>query len=49
MLLSSFLPTIPRPSSYVFDRDGNQVTRHLGFKVRNQEDYESLIVETLNK
>jgi len=40
---------IAMPSSYVFDRDGNQVTRHLGFKVRNQEDYESLIVETLNK
>lgn len=40
---------IAMPSSYIFDRDGNQVTRHLGFKVREQDEYEALLVETLNR
>ena len=40
---------IAMPSSYIFDRDGNQVTRHLGFKVRQQEEYEALLVETLKQ
>ena len=48
-VLARDFDVIAMPSSYVFDRDGNQVTRHLGFKVRNQADYESLIVETLQK
>ena len=38
---------IAMPSSYLFDRDGRQVARHLGFKVRNQDEYEALIVEAL--
>ncbi len=40
---------IAMPTSYVFDRSGNLVTRHLGFKVKRQEEYEALLVETLNK
>lgn len=40
---------VAMPSSYVFDRDGRQVARHLGFKVREQDDFEALLVETLNR
>jgi len=40
---------IAMPTSYIFDRNGDLVTRHLGFKVRRQEEYEALLVETLNK
>lgn len=40
---------IAMPTSYIFDRNGNLVTRHLGFKVKRQEEYEALLVETLNK
>ena len=40
---------VAMPTSYIFDRNGNLVTRHLGFKVRRQEEYEALLVETLNK
>lgn len=39
---------IAMPSTYVLDRDGNQVTRHLGFKVRQQDEYEAVLVEALN-
>ena len=38
---------IAMPSSYVIGRDGELVTRHLGFKVRNQDEYESILLETL--
>lgn len=37
------------PSSYIFDRKGDQVTRHLGFKVRQQDEYETLLMETLSQ
>lgn len=40
---------IAMPSSYVFDRDGKRVTRHLGFKVRRQDEYENILVEALRK
>lgn len=40
---------IAMPSSYVFDRQGNQVSRHLGFKVKDQDKYEALLVEMLNQ
>ncbi len=40
---------IAMPTSYIFDRNGDLVTRHLGFKVRRQEEYEALLAETLNK
>jgi cytochrome c biogenesis protein CcmG/thiol:disulfide interchange protein DsbE len=35
------------PSSYVIGRDGEIVARHLGFKVRNQDEYEALLVDAL--
>jgi thiol-disulfide isomerase/thioredoxin len=34
---------IAMPSSYVIDRKGEVVKRHLGFKVKRQDEYESLI------
>jgi len=40
---------IAMPTSYIFDRNGDLVTRHLGFKVRRQEEYEALLAETLIK
>jgi peroxiredoxin len=40
---------IAMPSSYVFDRNGSLVTRHLGFKVRRQDEYEAILVESLGK
>jgi thiol-disulfide isomerase/thioredoxin len=40
---------IAMPSSYVFDRDGELVTRHLGFKVKRQDEYEVILVDTLGK
>ena len=38
---------IAMPSSYVFDRSGALVAKHLGFKVKRQDEYEAVIVETL--
>lgn len=40
---------IAMPSSYVFDRNGELVARHLGFKVKRQADYESILVTSLGK
>ena len=40
---------IAMPSSYLFDRDGVQVARHLGFKVKKQAEYEALLMETLGR
>lgn len=40
---------IAMPSSYVFDRNGRQVTRHLGFRVKRQDEYEAILLESLNK
>ena len=39
---------ITMPSSYIFDRNGVLVTRHLGFKVKRQDEYEAILVESLN-
>lgn len=39
---------VAMPSSYIFDRDGNVVARHLGFKVRLMDDYEAVIRNALN-
>jgi thiol-disulfide isomerase/thioredoxin len=36
------------PTSYLIGRDGRQIERHLGFKVRKQAEYESAIVAALN-
>jgi len=38
---------IAMPSSYIIGRDGQLATRHLGFKVKKQDEYESVLVETL--
>jgi len=40
---------IAMPTSYIFDRNGKLVIRHLGFKVKRQEEYEALLVDTLNR
>ena len=40
---------IAMPSSYVFDRQGKQITRHLGFKVSKQDEYESTLAEALSQ
>ena len=36
------------PTSYLIGRDGQQLERHLGFKVKKQADYEAAIVAALN-
>jgi peroxiredoxin len=35
------------PSSYVIGRDGEIITRHLGFKVKRQDEYEAVLREAL--
>lgn len=35
------------PSSFVFGRDGELVARHLGFKIKKQDEYEAVLVELL--
>jgi thiol-disulfide isomerase/thioredoxin len=40
---------IAMPSSYVFDRSGVLLTKHLGFKVKRQDEYEVILVEALGK
>lgn len=35
------------PTSYLIGRDGRQIGRHLGFRVRKQDEYESAIVAAL--
>ena len=35
------------PSSFVFGRDGELVAKHLGFKVKKQDEYEAIIVKAL--
>jgi thiol-disulfide isomerase/thioredoxin len=39
---------IAMPSTYVFDRDGKLVSRHLGFKTTKQDEYEALLRSLLN-
>jgi thiol-disulfide isomerase/thioredoxin len=38
---------VAMPSSYIIGRDGKQVARHLGFKVKKQDEYEALLREAL--
>jgi len=40
---------VAMPSSYVIGRDGKVIARHMGFKVKQQDEYESIIVEALRK
>ena len=35
------------PSSFVIGRDGELMARHLGFKVKRQQEYEAILVEAL--
>jgi cytochrome c biogenesis protein CcmG/thiol:disulfide interchange protein DsbE len=37
------------PTSFVIGRNGEIVANHLGFKVKKQDEYEQVLVETLNK
>lgn len=37
------------PSSYVIGRTGEVKARHLGFKVKRQDEYEAVLVEALNE
>jgi len=39
---------VAMPTSYIIDRDGNVVTRHLGFKIRLMGDYEAVIRNVLS-
>jgi len=45
--LATEFGVVAMPSSYVFDRDGELVERHLGFKVKLQDEYETLLRESL--
>jgi thiol-disulfide isomerase/thioredoxin len=40
---------IAMPSSYVIGRDGETATRHLGFKVARQQEYEETLTQLLEK
>ncbi len=40
---------VAMPSSYVIGRDGKVIARHMGFKVKQQDEYEAIIVEALGK
>lgn len=40
---------VAMPSSYVIGRDGKVAARHMGFKVRQQDEYESIMVEALQE
>ena len=40
---------VAMPSSYVIGRDGQLAARHMGFKVKQQDDYEALLVEALRE
>lgn len=46
-LLAREYDVIAMPSSYIFGRNGELVTRHLGFKVKRQNEYEAIIAESL--
>jgi thiol-disulfide isomerase/thioredoxin len=40
---------VAMPSSYVIGRDGKVAAKHMGFKVKQQDEYEALIVEALQE
>lgn len=37
------------PTSYLIGRDGERISRHLGFKVKDQDEYETEIIEALQR
>lgn len=40
---------VAMPSSYVIGRDGSIVAQHMGFKVKQQDEYEAIIAEALHE
>ncbi len=38
---------VAMPSSYVFGKDGSLIAMHLGFKVKKQREYESILLTAL--
>lgn len=48
-LLARQFEVVAMPSSYVIDRNGNVVARHMGFKVKEQDEYESIIIDALRE
>jgi cytochrome c biogenesis protein CcmG/thiol:disulfide interchange protein DsbE len=40
---------VAMPSSYVIGRDGKVAAKHMGFKVKQQDEYEALIVAALQE
>ena len=47
--LAKQFEVVAMPSSYVIGRDGKILARHMGFKVKQQDEYESIIVDALRK
>lgn len=45
--LATKYDVVAMPSSYVIGRDGEPVTRHLGFRVLEQDEYETNLVRAL--
>ena len=35
------------PSTYILGRDGELLARHFGFKVKQQEEYEAVLIDAL--
>ena len=46
-LLATEFSVVAMPSSYIIGRDGEIVTRHLGFKTKLMDEYEATIQEIL--
>ena len=40
---------VAMPSSFVIGRDGQLAAKHMGFKVKQQDEYEALIVQALRE
>ena len=47
MALAQRFEVMAMPSSFVIDSDGEVVAEHLGFKVRQQDEYEAVIRQAL--
>lgn len=47
--LAKQFEVVAMPSSYVIGRDGKVIARHMGFKVKQQDEYESVIVDALRE
>lgn len=46
-VLAREFDVIAMPSSYVIDRNGRIAAKHLGFKVKKQDEYEAMLRDTL--